>query len=187
MTDHAQPALEFDFELDPKSTYEGMLLGGQRVYRGRGRLVLYGLYFECFVLAPLGCIALYVIGASMLWGELPEGVHWIFLASLPGFLIGRYLNESAYRRLARMICQSKFGRAGHMRFDAEGLSVKTEASLWQTGWRDVEEVLIGKHCISIAISGIVLILPLSAFENKADMQRTHKTLNSMFDHGRTAQ
>jgi hypothetical protein len=178
--------VSFDFELDPKSAYEGMLLGGQRVYRGGGRLILLGLYFELFVLIPFGCVAIYVTTATLVFDKLPDGAHWLLIASLPGFFLGWYLNQSAYRRLAKMVARSKFGHAGQMRFDEKGLCVNTQASTWRTGWRDVEEILIGKRCISFAISGIVLILPLSAFESTAAMHQTYTQVSKMFEQGQNA-
>ncbi len=178
--------VSFDFELDPKSAYEDMVPGGQRVYRGGGRLILLGLYLELFVLIPLGCVAIYVTIARLVFDELPDGAHWLLVASLPGFLLGWYLNQSAYRRLAKNVARSKFGRAGHMSFDATGICLKTQTSTWRTGWRDVEELLIGKRCISFAISGIVLILPLSAFESQAAMQKTYKQVTEMFEQGQSA-
>jgi hypothetical protein len=53
-----------------------------------------------------------------------------------------------------------------------------------------EDVLLGecqfKWGILVAISGIVLILPLSAFESKAAMHQTYTQVSKMFEQGQNA-
>lgn len=115
--------LEFSFELDPASAFEGMTLAGLRVFRGCGRWLLIVLFAAQSIVMPLGVIALYVMSSVLVRGDIPQNT-WI--------LIG-------------------FGLFGSL---------------------------------SIAVSGIVLIPPLSAFEDKAAMLHINEQVNELFEAGR---
>lgn len=176
--------LSFEFELDAKSTYEGMMLGGARVYRGRGKALLFAQYFELLVCVPFGFMAIYVVVTTLLMDGVPNAVHWLLLTGLLGLVFGGFINKAAYQRLAKQASKSAFGRAGTMQFDVDGVVLTTRSSEWHTGWQDIEEIMLGKRSIGVAVSGIVLILPLSAFVDELAMERVFMQVNKLFEQGR---
>lgn len=186
MDEKINPKRAFAFQLDPKSALEGMILSGQRVFRGWGRLILIALYAVQSVIIPLGFVGAYFVGYILIFGTPPKGSVGVIVFALLGGGFGFFLNRFVYQQMAKMVCRSTFGRGGHMSFDPAGVVLTTDNSHWRTGWRDVEDLLLGKRSLSIAISGIVLILPLSAFENKDEMERVYADANALLEQGRSA-
>lgn len=178
--------LDFNFKLDPKSAFEGMTLAGKRVFQGPGKVGLYAMFAVQAIVAPLGFIGIYMVGVLLILGKLPDSQIWMVVAALMGGAFGMFVNQVVYRRMARMVCESEFGGGGRMWFDETGVQLEMKASHWRTGWQDVEEVLIGKRSLSIAVSGIVLTLPLSAFVDRVDMQVVYEQIVELFEQGKSA-
>ena len=186
MSEQARSPRVIEFQLDPKSAFEGMVMSGQRVFRGRGRWILMALFALQSVIIPLGFLGLYFVGYVLWFGTPPRGRTGLILFGLLGGVFGFFVNRIVYQKMARIVCNSNFGRGGRMEFDDAGLVLNTNNSEWRTGWGDVEEVLLGKRSLSIGISGIVLILPLSAFESKQQMQSVYEDVSALFEQGRSS-
>lgn len=176
--------IELHFTLDAKSALEGMVMAGKRVFHGRGRALMIGLMLLQSVITPLGFMALYIVLSLLTGGAIPKGGIGFVVAGITGGLIGVWINQAVYRRMAQMVCLSRFGAGGVMRLDPQGVVLSTNHSQWQTGWSDVEEILLGKRSLSFVISGIVLIAPLSAFESKDTMKDVRDRTQSWLDANR---
>lgn len=173
--------IDITFELDSDAALEGMTLAGQRAYRGRGRPLQVVMYVMLLVVTPLGFIGVYVLAYHLSMGEPPRGPYWFAVCYVLGAGLSIWSSMAIYVRLATIVTTSRFGKGGRMICDDRGVQLLTDNSTWQTGWGDVEEVLLGKKSLSIAVSGIVLILPLSAFADLAEMGQVHGQLQGWFD------
>ena len=135
------------------------------------------MFFTQGLFVPMGVLATYILGHLLIAGDVPRGGLWFAAAYLVGAAFAFWVFTAVYKRLARMVTTSRFGAGGQMTCDADGVLLRTEHSVWRTGWKDVEELVIGKQSLGVVISGIVLIVPLTAFEDKSAMQAAHDRMS----------
>jgi len=184
---HPPQSLDIVFASDARSTLEAMQLAGREVYRGRGLFLAIAIYLMQAIILPVGCLALFLLGWRMAFGANPESVLVVPAVYLLGAAFGVWVNRAVLVRLAVRTANSRFGKAGRMQCTAEGVTLTTDASIWQTGWTDISGVYLGKSTISFAVSGVALILPLSAFADKSAMAQAHEVCRGWWQDALRAQ
>lgn len=171
---------QLDIAPSAREAYEGMVVSGRGLLRGRKHLmvVLQSVFIGFF--APLGATMMFWIIVQMSGGPAFSALPAMALPItyvVFGWLTF-WLMRQSYYMIAQASVASQFGRAYSVLVDHTGITLTTQHSVWRSGWGDVALVRGGRTTLAVAISGISIVLPKRVFLGPDDAAEALTTMQS---------
>lgn len=167
MTDSRQ----YEFETERKAISEAMVLASVQLQKTKTvawwSMLVTGI---TILLMSLGGIAAVWFASMVLgFGFDPGKLVFVIGAILGLFWFQRWYGF-AVQSMAGLVQRTRFMQGPQkMEFDAKGVTYSNATSQWHTDWAGVQDVVRGKHCVAVVISGVALALPLSQVSDDSDL------------------
>lgn len=161
--------IEVNFEFERRAMIEGMVVAGRR-RTSLARLV--GLNAMAIALAAISAIGgIGVLFGVAAWstGSAQDAAPWLFPVGAAlgcGWLF--VFQRLTITTAAGFVTSSRFGSGPQvMVMDGARAILLNDVAEWRTEWAGVEAVVPGRTTVTLAVSGIALPIPRTAFGDEA--------------------